>query len=143
MSDQVEKGEKKLGPAGERNRKKLLAFLSDFENEWPKRQEYSTLILGYKLENQIYKTLTPHQITSIENEALEIIKAQSSKQRRELYKQLHTEGKKGNVTAIKECLVRTEGKVVERKEITGKDGGKIEVSHSSIDLDGAKAAYDG
>jgi hypothetical protein len=129
--------------AAVRNKAKILAFLTDFDNDWPKRSEYSLKILGYKSVNQIYRTLSPQDITAIEAEALEIIKANSTPQRKELYKSLFKEGKAGNVTAIKEFLDRTEGKVKEVKEITGKDGGKIQVEHSSIDLGGAKAAFDG
>jgi hypothetical protein len=115
----LENGDEKLGPAGERNKAKILSFLTDFDNDWPKRQEYSTTILGYKNPNQIYRTLSPQDLTAIEAEALETIKEQSTPQRKELYQTLHKEGKNGNVTAIKEFLDRTEGKVKEVKEHHG------------------------
>lgn len=141
MGKRVEKGKTTRSSAKERNRAKLIIFLSNFEGAWPTRQDYSQTILGYKTDTQIYRTLSPQEITDIEAEAVEIIKAQSSRQRKELYQSLFEEGKAGNITAIKEFLDRTEGKVKEVKEHTGKDGGPIKVEHTSIDLTGAKEAY--
>ena len=102
--------------AGERNRAKLLKYLSDPDNDWPKRQDYSIQILGYKRDNAMYQHLSPPEITDIEKEALEVIKAQSSRQRRVLYAALFEEGKTGNVQAIKEFLDRTEGKIKDKHE---------------------------
>lgn len=125
MAKRSETGKNLHSTAKERNRAKLLAFLSDIETDWPKRQDYSHLILGYKNDTQIYRTLSPEDISQIESEAVEIIKAQASRQRKELYQALHKEGKAGNVTAIKEFLDRTEGKVKEKVELTGKDGADL------------------
>ena len=136
----LENSKKKGYSAADRNREKLLKFLSDWENEWPPRYLYSTQILGYKNEAQIYHTLTPNDLTEIEAEALEIRKKSCSKQRSEIYKSLFDEGKSGNVNAAKEFLDRTEGKVTEKKEITGDL--KVE-SHTSIDLEGAKKVFNG
>ena len=102
--------------AGERNRAKLLKYLSDPDNDWPKRQEYSIQILGYKRDNAMYQHLSPPEITDVEKEALEVIKAQSSRHRKVLYAALYREGKKGNVKAIKEFLDRTEGKIKDKHE---------------------------
>lgn len=109
-----EKSKKIHSAAKDRNKALLLAYLSDFENDWPRRQDYSSLILGYKNPTQIYRTLSPEEISQIESEAVEIIKVQSSRQRKELYKSLHKEGKNGNVAAIREFLDRTEGKVADK-----------------------------
>jgi hypothetical protein len=109
----------------ERCKFKLLSFLSDIDNEWPKRFDYSEKILGYKNKRHVYKILSPDELTEIEKEAMELLKAKSSKQRKDLYQTLYNEGKKGNIQAIKEFLDRTEGKVKEKYEHTGKDGEPI------------------
>lgn len=114
--------ENKQSNIGKANRVKLLKYLTDEDNEWPKRRAYSQEILGYKCDNQIYKTISPEELTEIENEALDIIKSKSSRERKILYESLYRLGKDGSVQAIKEYLDRTEGKVLDRKEITGKDG---------------------
>lgn len=41
----------------------------------------------------------------------------------------------GNVPAIKEALDRTEGKVIERKELSGPDGGPIQMDLSKMSDD--------
>lgn len=102
--------------AGERNRAKLLKYLSEPANDWPKRQDYSIQILDYKRNNAMYQHLSPQEISAIEAEALEIIKAQSCLQRKVLYAVLYQERKKGNVQAIKEFLDRTEGKISDKHQ---------------------------
>lgn len=114
----ADRGDKKPTTAAERNRKKLLAYLIDFDNDLLKRQEYSEVILGYKNPNQIYRTLSPSDLSAIEAEALQTIKDHSAPQRSELYKSLYLEGKSGNVKAIKEFLDRTEGKVPDKQDVT-------------------------
>jgi hypothetical protein len=95
----------------EKNIAKLFKYLSDIDNEWPPRCEYSETILDYKSTNQIYKSMSPEDITKVENDALDSIKAQSCRQRKEIYHTLYKEGKGGDVSAAKEYLDRTEGKV--------------------------------
>ena len=68
----LKKGQKKHTPIKHNNKAKLLAYLSNPENDWPKRQEYSAHILGYKNDNQIYRTMTPDELTAVESEAMEI-----------------------------------------------------------------------
>lgn len=112
----LENHESKKITAKDRNRAKLLKYLSDPENDFIPRQDYSTQILKYKKPNQIYQTLPPEELTEIEAEAMESRKAASARQRSILYSKLYEEGKAGNVTAIKEFLDRTEGKVKEKHE---------------------------
>lgn len=129
MAKRSEKGKRIHSTARDRNKAKLLAFLSDIDNKWPHRQNYSSEILGYKNPTQIYRTLSPEDISEIESEAVEIIKKQSARQRKILYSSLFKEGRTGNVKAIKEYLDRTEGKVTEshKHEIVPGKGVEIEV----------------
>ncbi len=74
-----------------------------------------------------YKHFTPQDISDIENEAFEIRKKNSARERSELMVALHKEGKSGNVQAVKEYLDRTEGKVVAKTELSADVGIKINV----------------
>ncbi len=80
MKEQPEKGDGILTSKGKENYAKLLEFLSNPENDWPCRQRYSTKILGYKAENQVYRTLSPDHLTEIEDQALANRKTRSARQ---------------------------------------------------------------
>ena len=90
MGDQGANRDKELTPTGIRNYAKLLEYLSDPDKDWPKRSDYSQLILNYKKANQIYNTLSSPIITEIEIEAGKNRIERSSRQgaivRRSLYK---------------------------------------------------------
>jgi hypothetical protein len=129
----VEKTYKSGVTQKEKNRVTLVAYLSDPENEWPKRQEYSTGILGYKTQTQLYKYYTTDELAEIEAEAMENRKKRSSRQRSVLYRSLYNEGKDGNVQAIKEFLDRTEGKVPDKVDANINGNVKIIVRHRGLD----------
>lgn len=103
-------------------RYKLLDYLGNPNNDFLPRCELSTIVLKYKHPNQIHKLFTTSELNEIEAEAFELRKKNSVRERSELYKSLYMHGKKGNVQAAKEFLERTEGKVTDKQEITGKDG---------------------
>lgn len=113
--------------AKEKNREAILNYLSDPKNDFIARRYYSQTILNYVNETQVYQTLSPQELTQIESEAMENRKAMSAPQRFKLYEKLYDLGKEGNVTAIKEFLDRTEGKVMEshKHQISGADGGEL------------------
>ena len=92
-----------------------MKYLSDPENDYPHRQEYAK-ILGVHIQT-LYKHFTPADMQDIENEAYEIRKKNSSKQRAEVLKSMFTEAKNGNVSAANLFLERTEGKVKEVKDL--------------------------
>ncbi len=48
MGDQGENRDEKLTLKGQENKAKLLDYLGNPENDWPKRSDYSRLILDYK-----------------------------------------------------------------------------------------------
>ena len=115
----------------DKNRIRLVEYLSEPENSWPPRCEYAEKILGYKDHAQLYRNFTPTQLADIEAEAMENRKKRSARQRSALYQVLYAEGLQGNVTALKEFLDRTEGKVTEKHEHGGK-GGSDAIKHQVV-----------
>lgn len=110
-------------PAKERHKQRLLVYLGDWENNFPKRIEMPD-ILGIK-RTTLYKHFSPNELLEIENEGLELRKKNSGRQRAKVYESMASEAKDGNVSAQKEFLDRTEGKVIEKRELTGKDGREL------------------
>jgi len=97
-------------------KKKLIDFLSDPDNCFCTRTVMRKDVLGISGAT-FYKHFSPQAISDIENEAFEIRKKNSARQRSELMEALHKEGKDGNVAAAKEFLDRTEGKVPIKQEV--------------------------
>lgn len=127
---------------------KLLEFLGNPENDFPYRCRMGK-ILGVT-KKTLYQHFTPTELSEIEAEAVQMRKDASSRQRmmvlESLYKRAigfsHPETKinvidgeivKTMVTkvyppdraAAQEFLDRTEGKVIDKTEITGKDGAAL------------------
>lgn len=96
--------------AKEKHKINLLKFLGDPENDFPMyRQKYAEIV---KISvSTLYVHFSVEEFQQIEQEAYELRKKNSVKQRAVLLKSLYTEGKDGNIPAIKEFLDRTEGKV--------------------------------
>ena len=118
--------------AKERHRMVLLKFLGDPENDYPARQEYAKIL---KIApSTLYKHFSPADMLDIESEAYELRKRNSTRQRAELLVAMFKEAKKGNVSAAKEFFDRTEGKVTEKKEITGRDGSPLIPTEINIRL---------
>jgi len=101
--------------AKDRHKEILLKYLGDPENDYPPRQEYA-VILGIHIQT-LYKHFSPADFQDLENEAYEIRKKNSTRQRAEVLKSMYAEAKTGNVSAANLFLERTEGKVVEHKQI--------------------------
>lgn len=114
--------------AKDRHRLRIIEYISDWDNPFPSRVGMA------KLCEINHDTLRKHfsveELTEIENTGLELRKEKSAKQRGAVYKSMLKEAKKGNISAQKEFLDRTEGKVKEKHELTGKDGKKFQVEHS-------------
>jgi len=100
--------------AKERHKQRLLKFLGDPENDYPPRQDYAKLLKVSVVT--LYKHFPPDELQEIENEAYEIRKRNSAKQRATVLKAMLEEAKSGNVQAAKEYLDRTEGKVTDKHE---------------------------
>jgi len=96
----------------------LIRYLSDPENNWPKRFKYS-IILGFNSDNHIYTLFTPEELTEIEGEAFELLQAQSHKKRKNVYDKLYEKATKGtgDVKAIELLLNRLEGMLTNKTEV--------------------------
>lgn len=51
---------------------KIIAYLSDPDNEWINRTEYSTQILDYSHGPRVYDLFSPQEMGEIEREALDV-----------------------------------------------------------------------
>ena len=108
--------------AKERNKRKLLEYLGNPENEFLGRNAYAVAVLGYKQPVSMYKKLSPAELDEIEAEAFEIRKKRCAKQRSHVYAKLYQEAQNGNVAAAKEFLDRVEGKVTDKLRHSGNLG---------------------
>jgi len=104
--------------AKERHKIKLLKYLGNWENDFPKRIEMPG-ILGIQ-KSTLRKHFSPVELQEIENEGLELRKKHSGRPRAQVYKSMLKEAKGGNISAQREFLDRTEGKLIEKREHTGK-----------------------
>lgn len=111
--------------AKEKAKAKLLDYLGNPENPFLSRAKLSIDVLGYKGANQLNCLFLADEIRDIEEEALEIRKKHCAPQRSRVYAALLKEAEAGNVKAMREYLDRTEGKVIDKKEITGGDGAPL------------------
>jgi hypothetical protein len=100
------------------HRSKMLMFWGDPNNPFIGRCEMAETVLKIAPET-MYHHFSPEDLQQIENEAYEIRKKNSTRQRSEVLQSLLDEAKSGNVQAAKEFLDRTEGKVVENKRHSG------------------------
>ena len=124
--------------AKDKHRAQLLKYMSDWDNPFPNRTQMA-IVLGIKLVTLNFH-FSPDDLNEILNEGLELRKKNSSIPRSEIYEALQKAGKEGNVQASKEFLERTEGKVVDKHEHTGKDGSPLMPEVSDADLDTRIAA---
>lgn len=134
--------------AKEKHRLKLLAYMGNPELEFPGRVDFPKIVGVSK--QCLYNHFTPLELSEIEAEAVDIRKASCSRQRAMVldamfkravgfsHKKKKTQtvdGKTEETTsetyyppdkaAAQEFLDRTEGKVIEKKEITGGDGAPL------------------
>lgn len=104
--------------AKERHKDKIIKYLSNWENEWLSRTDIAIEVLGFK-KHTLWRIFSADELNAIENEALEIRKKNAARPRQEAYKALQNQFE-DSVPAIKEFLERTEGKVKDVTEHTGK-----------------------
>lgn len=130
------------------HRGKLLEILGNPDVDFLDRKHYAA-VLGIN-PSTLYKHFDVHELADIEDEAVTIRRKSCSKQRQEVLKALyksaigfsvdhdHISCYKGKVTVVptkkyfppnkaagQEFLDRTEGKVLDRTEISGKDGAPL------------------
>ena len=106
---------------------KLLEYLGNPDNDYPPRQEYAK-VLGVSVKT-LYQHFTPSDMQDIENEAYEIRKKNSTRQRSEVLAAMLSEAKTGNVSAANLFLERTEGKVKEKIDHGGTISHKVIVEY--------------
>ena len=123
--------------AKDRHRQNLLSYLAVWENVWPKTVAGLAEIVDVKPET-IRFHFSPAEIQGIYSDGLELRKKNSFQQRKSVYDSMLKEAENGNTTAQNNFLDRTEGKITDKHEITGKDGGPIE--HVGMDMSGLKQA---
>ena len=109
----------------------LLTYLSDWENKFPNRNKMAE-VCGIQ-QQTLYTHFSPAELDGILSDGLELRKKHSAKQRAEVYDDLRQASKDGNVSAQKEFLDRTEGKVLDRKEVDLKGNITFEIIDSVTD----------
>lgn len=119
--------------AKEKHRKRLIDYLANWENNFPNKTQMAEII-GLK-QNTLYFHFTPIELDEILNDGLEQRKKNAAIPRAAIYVAMEKAAKDGNVPAQKEFLDRTEGKVVEKRELTGKDGTALFPNLSDEELD--------
>jgi hypothetical protein len=133
MSEGKKKREANEGsPTWVKNRKKLLAFFSNPDAPKLPRSAWSTKILGYKNEVQIYKFFSPYDLNEIEWEALEMRRKRYASKMTEVDRAMIKEASSGNAKAAELCYKKFEG-MTDKKEIDLKAQIKIEVIDSVPD----------
>ena len=113
----------------ERHRLTLLEYLGNPENKWPRRQELSTQVLGFKQPNQIYKAFSLNEIYEIELEALEIRRQKYIRYLSMVDSGLLKRAAEGDPRAAKLAYQKFENwSVKTQHEVFGKNGGLIKLS---------------
>ncbi len=112
--------------AKEINRHKLIDYQVNPDNDFLNRESLSTLVLGYKQKNAIYKYFTPDELCDIEKEALDIRRTKYAYKLAITDKALFDKAKEGDVAAIRLVYQRFEGWVEkQKKELSGPNNGPI------------------
>jgi hypothetical protein len=95
--------------AKERHKTKILEYLGNPDNEWLPRSRLSTEILGFKQENQIYRTFSPEELDLIEAMGLDIRRRKYIASLARIDKSLLLAAEGGDVSAIRLVYGRFEG----------------------------------
>lgn len=111
--------------AKERHRLKILGYIANWDNDFPSRTKMAE-ICGIK-KDCLRKHFSLDEYAEIENTGLEMRKKNSAVPRADVYAAMLVSAKNGVVPAQKEFLDRTEGKVFDKHEHTGKNGEPIMV----------------
>ncbi|OEU63370.1 MAG: hypothetical protein BA867_08690 [Desulfobacterales bacterium S5133MH16] len=119
--------------AKKKHRIQLLKYLASWDNDFPNKAEMAK-VLGLK-QRTLYFHFTPAELDDILSEGLDLRKKNSAVPRAEVYKAMLRAARKGVVPAQKEFLDRTEGKVAERHEHTGKGGRELFPALTDRDID--------
>lgn len=111
--------------AKDKHRRRMLSYWGDPDNSFITRFAMHTDVL--KLSAPVfYRHFNPVELLEIEKEAVELRRLNSSRQCAVVLESLYNEAIDGNVSAAKEFFDRVQGKVIERKEVSGPNGGAID-----------------
>ena len=126
----------KVSRVKEVNTRKIAAYLGDPDNEWLHRTGLGVTVCGYKDQRSLYKHFSPEELTAIENESLEERKRRSAGKRAVVYDAMFLKAKEGDVTAMKEYLDRTEGKVSNKVDANLQHDGNLnqELPHYIMEM---------
>ncbi len=116
--------------AKERHKKKMVEYWANPGNDFVNRKTMAQ-VLGISLKT-FYLHFTPEEMTAIECKAEKVRRTKYARERNALVMALYREGKGGNVSAAKEFLDRTEGKVADKVQ------GDLNINIKLIDSYGAK-----
>ena len=117
---------------------KLLEYLSNPDNKFLTREKYSTEILSYAHAPGIYAAFTPAELDEIEGLAFSARSRRMGGRCSEVVMKLYDLAMKGDVTAAKEFLDRTLGKVTKVVEqtnthkLTGIEVNFVRASHGGV-----------
>lgn len=112
----------------EMHRQHIVEYLSDPDNEWLSRTDIALNVCNYKQAHAIYRIFTPTELDELEREALEIRKKRSAGRRAKVYDAMYNSALGGDVQAQKAYLDRMEGPITNKTEVSGPDGGPIEMT---------------
>lgn len=93
----------------------LLQYLINWENPWPNRDTMAKIC--HITPQTLRRHLTPADFAEVESIGLDLRLKNAAVPRANSYTALTREAEGGNVSAIKELLERTEGKVKEKIQI--------------------------
>jgi len=111
--------------AKDKHRLKMVLYWGNPNNEFIDRQTMFTDVLKIKSAS-FYQHFSVEELFEIEGEAAQMRRDRSARQRTNVLKSLYkTAIDDSSVPAAKEFLDRTEGKVTDKHEVTGKDGEPI------------------
>ena len=95
--------------AKDRHKVILLEWLGDPENEWLRRKELSTHVLGFSKGQQIHNVFSAAELNEIENEALELRRSKYSGKIAEVDSKLFEKAISGDHDAIKLVYEKFDG----------------------------------
>ena len=100
-----------------KHKRAMIKYWSDPANEFICRFAMHKNVLKISAPT-FYKYFTPEEITEIENEAANERRKKYARERSKVIDAMYKEGKSGNVSAAKEFLDRTEGKITDKIDVT-------------------------
>ncbi len=109
------------------HRIKLLEYLENPDNEWLDRTSLAEKVLEIA-QPTLYQHFTSEELTEIEIEALNNRRKRYTRQLSEIDKTVLAKAKTGHPVLINVAYDRFQGPVIQRHEVSGKDGKPIAIT---------------